>query len=268
MTKKQKPRTSQSITHREDELFQSLQYASLIQAALLPPSKQINRIFPSHFIVYLPKDIVSGDFYWITKKGEWIYFAAADCTGHGVPGALMSILGITFLNEILSTKSFLLPNRVLNMLREKIMKALHQTGEHDHSKDGMDISLCAFNTQTKILHYSGANNPFYYFRNNALHIIKGDRMPIGISGNEERSFANHKLQLKEKDMLYIFSDGYADQFGGPDGKKLKANRFKELLTLYHTKNLKVQKEALLNELIDWMEDHEQVDDILIMGLRV
>ncbi len=268
MTKKQKPNSNQSISLREDELFQSLQYASLIQAALLPPSKQINRIFPSHFIVYLPKDIVSGDFYWITKKSEWIYFAAADCTGHGVPGALMSILGITFLNEILSTKSFLLPNRVLNMLREKIMKALHQTGEHDHSKDGMDISLCAFNPQTKVLHFSGANNPIYYFRNEALHIIKGDRMPIGISGNEEKSFTNHRVQLKEKDMLYIFSDGYADQFGGPNGKKLKTNGFKDLLTLYHTKNLKEQKESLLNELIDWMEDHEQVDDILIMGFSI
>ncbi len=264
--KSRKPTLSEKS--REDELFQSLQYASLIQAALLPPSKQIFRILPSHFLIYLPKDIVSGDFYWIFKKQEWIYFAAADCTGHGVPGALMSILGITFLNEILSSKSFLLPNRILNMLREKIMKALHQTDDHDHSKDGMDISLCAFNPQTRVLHFSGANNPLYYFRNHALHIIKGDRMPIGISGNEEKSFINHEIQMRENDILYIFSDGYADQFGGPHGKKLKVNRFRDLLIKYHSKPLNEQKEALLNELIDWMKNHEQVDDILVMGFKV
>ncbi len=259
---------NEEIERQKKEIVQSIEYASLIQAALLPPSNLVKKVFKNHFIIYIPRDIVSGDFYWISTKEEWVYFAAADCTGHGVPGALMSILGISFLNEILSQKALLMANRVLNLLREKIMKSLHQTGEISVSKDGMDISLCVFNPETLELHFAGANNPLYYFRDNKLNIIKGDRMPIGISGKEEQSFTDNLIKLRKGDMLYIFSDGYADQFGGPDWKKLKYSRFREILEENHKKPIIEQNESLLNAFFDWKGEHDQIDDILLMGIKI
>lgn len=255
------------IARQKKEIIYSLQYASLIQAALLPPEQTINRYLPDNFILYLPKDIISGDFYWLAEVDHVILFAAADCTGHGVPGALMSILGISFLNEVLTERCHLKANRVLNLLREKIMKALHQTGEMAKSKDGMDIAMCIYNPRSRELQYSGANNPLYIIRDNVLEEIKPDKMPIGISGTEELSFTNHYLTLDPGDIIYLFSDGFADQFGGPDEKKYKYRPFKKLLLEIHRKPLSRQKEILNTELKNWKDDLDQVDDILIMGVR-
>ena len=256
------------ISRQKKEIIESLEYACLIQTALLPQPSLLQKTFHDSFILYLPKDIISGDFYWISEKQECILFAAVDCTGHGVPGALMSILGITSLNEIVSEIDNLKANRILNQLREKIMKSLHQTGQGGESKDGMDISFCIFNRKTKELQYSGANNPLYYIRKNILYEIKPDKMPIGVSGIEEKSFRNNFVKMKKGDVLYTFSDGFPDQFGGPRGKKFKYKPFKDLLLEIHNKNMKEQKEILLSAFNDWKKDFEQVDDILIIGIRI
>jgi sigma-B regulation protein RsbU (phosphoserine phosphatase) len=179
----------------------------------------------------------------------------------------MSILGISFLNEVLQEKCHLKANRFLNQLREKIMKALHQTGEVAKSKDGMDIALCIYTPETSQLQYSGANNALYLIRENELEEIRPDKMPIGISGTEELSFSNQQMKINPGDTIYLFSDGFADQFGGPLGKKFKYRPFKELLLKIHHKPLHEQKEILSSELEKWMGNLEQVDDILILGLR-
>ena len=197
-------RQRDEIARQKKEIIYSLQYASLIQSALLPEERMMKRYLPDHFVIYLPKDIISGDFYWMAEENNCVLFAAADCTGHGVPGALMSILGISFLNEVLQEKCDLKANRVLNQLREKIMKALHQTGEEAKSKDGMDIALCIYNSKSGELQYSGANNPLYLIRDKALEEIRPDKMPIGISGTEELSFTNHLLQIKTGDIIPFF----------------------------------------------------------------
>jgi serine phosphatase RsbU (regulator of sigma subunit) len=256
------------VKQQENELLESIEYASLIQAALLPPSEIIRKVFGDHFVLYLPRDIVSGDFYWIAKKDDLVYFAAGDCTGHGVPGALMSILGITFLNEIMAQRSTIHPNRILNLLREMVMKALHQTGNRNESDDGMDISLCILDTRAKVLHFSGANQPLYYIRKNELFEVRGDRMPIGISGFEEKPFTEHSLEMKKGDLVYLFSDGYADQFGGASGKKMKYGGFKKKLLEVHRDPLKDQHELLLDAYVQWKGTYEQVDDILVMGIQI
>ncbi len=260
-------RQRDEIARQKKEIIYSLQYASLIQSALLPTESALNHHLPDHFILYLPKDIISGDFYWVAEKSNRILFAAADCTGHGVPGALMSILGITFLNEIIQEKCALKANRMLNQLREKIMKALHQTGEVAKSKDGMDIALCIYAPDSGELQYSGANNPLYMIREKEMQEIRPDKMPIGISGTEELSFSNHTLKVLSGDIIYLFSDGFADQFGGPSGKKFKYRQFKELLLEIHQKPLEDQREILVTALGDWKGELEQVDDILILAVR-
>jgi len=256
------------ISRQKKEIIESLEYACLIQTALLPQSSSIHKTLHDSFIFYLPKDIVSGDFYWTFEHEENILFAAVDCTGHGVPGALMSILGITSLNEIVSNIDFVKANRILNQLREKIMKSLHQTGQGGESKDGMDISFCIYNRKTKELQYSGANNPLYYIRRNILYEIKPDKMPIGVSGIEEKSFRNNVVKMKKGDVLYIFTDGFPDQFGGPKEKKFKYKPFKNLLLEIHNKNMKEQREILFSSFHAWKRDFEQVDDVLIMGVRI
>lgn len=256
------------IARQKKEIIYSLQYASLIQSALLPTESVLDRFLPDNFILYLPKDIISGDFYWLAEKSNKVLFAAADCTGHGVPGALMSILGISFLNEILQEKCALKANRMLNQLREKIMKALHQTGEVAKSKDGMDIALCIYAPESGELQYAGANNPLYLIRDHEIEEFRPDKMPIGISGTEELSFTNHTLKILPGDIVYLFSDGFADQFGGPRGKKYKYKQFKELLLEIHQKPLQNQRDILLSSLEEWKGELEQVDDILIMAVRL
>ncbi|MCK4630642.1 MAG: SpoIIE family protein phosphatase [Bacteroidales bacterium] len=256
------------ISRQKKEIIESLEYARLIQTALLPQLSSIRKALHDNFILYLPKDIISGDFYWIFEQEENILFAAVDCTGHGVPGALMSILGITSLNEIVSEADDLKANRILNQLREKIMKSLHQTGRGGESKDGMDISFCIYNRKTNELQYSGANNPLYYIRQNILYEIKPDKMPIGVSGIEEKSFRNNVVKMKKGDVLYIFTDGFPDQFGGPKEKKFKYKPFKNLLLEIHNKNMKEQREILESSFSDWKMDFEQVDDVLVIGIRI
>lgn len=245
----------------------SLKYASFIQKAVLPDLKYMENILNDFFVLHKPRDIVSGDFYYCSRKEEYIVAAAGDCTGHGVPGALMSIMGVSFLNEILSTRGPVKSSRILNLLRERVMKALHQKGHELENKDAMDMALCVFNPKTLELQYSGANNPLYHIRKNVLTEIKADKMPVGINAIEEESFTNHSLQLKRGDIVYIFSDGYADQFGGPQNKKFKYGPLKELLIGISNQSMEKQRDELDRVITTWKGDEDQIDDILIFGIK-
>jgi serine phosphatase RsbU (regulator of sigma subunit) len=256
------------ILRQKREIGDSLRYARIIQKAVFPSKKLIEKIFPGHFILLLPKDILSGDFYWLTKKEKQILFAVADCTGHGVPGALMSVLGISFLNELVSHPCSFKANRLLNQMREKVMKALGQTGEDDISKDGMDIAMCIIDEETNILQYSGANNSLYIVRNGEMIILRPDQMQVGVHAIEERSFTNHEILIEDGDIVYLFSDGFPDQFGGPRNKKFLYTNFRSLiLSIFHLP-MDEQKEILKKTITEWMGDQEQIDDILVMGIKL
>lgn len=249
------------------ELLSSMRYARYIQDAVLPSEKELYRIFSQYFIVNLPRDIVSGDFYWATKRKHHVFWAVADCTGHGVPGALMSILGVSLLNEVILRNRFKNAADILNQTREHVMKALHQTGQEREQKDGMDLGLCYIDTIRHTLNYSGAYNPLYIVRNGILIEIKADRMPIGIAPFEEKSFTNTSYQLQKGDMLYLFTDGFVDQFGGTKGEKFKYPAFRRLLTTISGENMEKQNEIILDTYRKWKGKEAQTDDILLMGMR-
>jgi len=255
------------LLEKRKELLASLKYASFIQKAILPSQRYLQNILSDYFLLFKPRDIVSGDFYYCTRKDESIVVAAGDCTGHGVPGALLSIMGVSFLNEILSARGQCKPATILNLLRERVMNALHQRGKEMENKDAMDMALLVYNTETRELQYSGANNPLYHIRKKVLTEIKADKMPVGINAIEEESFTNHSLQLKPDDIVYIFSDGYADQFGGPRNKKFKYGPLKELLIRISDKNMENQHKELNSVIDSWKGNESQIDDILIFGIK-
>lgn len=250
------------------ELTESLHYASYIQKALLPTDQLLKRHFPDCFLLFMPRDIVSGDFYWLSRKKELIYFAMADCTGHGVPGAFLSILGITFLNQVVDRNESCRASFVLNSLREHIMKALHQTGTISEQKDGIDMALCVVDTSKDSLQFAGAFNPLYIIKKNSQLIeIPGDKMPIGVAAEEETSFKNHEIELNEGDLIYLFTDGFVDQFGGPEGKKFKFRPFRKLLLSICEQPMAKQKAELRMQHLDWKGKMAQLDDISIFGFR-
>ncbi|HDR68303.1 MAG TPA: hypothetical protein ENN61_04550 [Bacteroidaceae bacterium] len=260
--------TRKTLLEQRRELLASIKYASFIQQAVLPDNKSISRILNDYFILYMPRDIVSGDFYYVSRKEEYIIAAAGDCTGHGVPGALMSIMGISFLNEILSSRgSSPKAGSILNLLRERVMKVLHQTGKDEENKDAIDMSLCVFDPRNNELQFSGANNSLYHIRKKVLTEIKADNMPVGVHAIEEESFTSKSMILKKDDVIYIFSDGFADQFGGPLGKKFKYGPLKNLLIDISDAPMKKQKEALEKAITDWRGIEDQVDDILVFGIK-
>ncbi|MFO7656132.1 MAG: SpoIIE family protein phosphatase [Bacteroidales bacterium] len=255
------------IHRQRRELTESIRYASYIQKALLPSPALFKKLLPDHFVLFQPKDIVSGDFYWITKKKSEIIIAVADCTGHGVPGAFMSILGITMLNEVVGRGCFASAGSVLNQLREGIMKALQQTGEEYEQKDGIDMTLCIFDTKSNNFQFAGAFNPLYIVQNNNLVEINGDKMPIGVAAEEEKSFNTHKITLEPGSSVYLFSDGFVDQFGGPNGKKFKYQPFRNLLLKIHQLPMHRQKEELFYAFEKWRGNYPQLDDLLVLGFR-
>lgn len=259
--------TMENLLEQRRLLVSSLKYASFIQRAVLPDHRVMENTLRDYFVLHQPRDIVSGDFYYCSRKEEYIVTAVGDCTGHGVPGALMSIMGVSFLNEILSSRGPCKSARILNLLRERVMKALHQRGYDEENKDAIDMALCVFNPMTSELQYAGANNPLYHIRNKVLTEIKADKMPVGINAVEECSFTNHTIRLQAGDMIYLFSDGYADQFGGPRNKKFKYGPLKELLIRISDRPLEKQKKELERIMHQWKGDEAQVDDILIFGIK-
>jgi serine phosphatase RsbU (regulator of sigma subunit) len=256
------------LAYQKKQITDSIEYASRIQSAVLPPADFISGIIPEHFIFYKPLDIVSGDFYWISEKDGKTIIAAVDCTGHGVPGAFMSMLGFAFMNEIVNKEKNLVPNVILNQLREYVKESLHQTGKENETKDGMDIALCIIDKKNNTLQFSGAYNSLLLFRGSEIITLKADRMPIGIHLSEKMSFTNHEMEIKPGDSIYIFTDGFIDQFGGKEGRRFKINAFKELLMSIQKFNMNDQKKAIERKYFEWKGNFDQIDDILIVGVRL
>lgn len=249
------------------EMAESLKYASYIQQALLPAKDYLDKWLPNHFLFYRPRDIVSGDFYFLRQRNDSLFVAIADCTGHGVPGAFMSILGINFLNEIIYRGNISNASSVLNQLREHIMKALSQTGDDREQKDGIDIALVKINLTTFELDFSGAFNPLYLVRDGKLLEFPADKMPVGVSADEEKAFTNQRIALQPGDQLYLFTDGFIDQFGGSEGKKFKYAPFRNLI-LECSKLSAVQQHQLLNHTFDaWKGNLGQLDDVSVLGFQ-
>ncbi|HCC70121.1 MAG TPA: hypothetical protein DEQ09_03080, partial [Bacteroidales bacterium] len=228
----------------------------------------LSNILKDHFIFYLPKDYVSGDFYYAYQDAGYTVIAAGDCTGHGVPGALLSILGISFLNEILQIRSVPRANRVLNNMREKVMDALDQRGQDCEPKDSIDIALCVYEPFRSVIQYSGANRPLIMVSGGELKEIKPDKMPIGVAPIEEVSFTNHRIEVKEGDRFYMFSDGYPDQFGEETNKKFRIQNFRHLISNVSGWSMDKQKEHIENIFYDWKGNSIQIDDVLVMGFEI
>lgn len=256
------------IEQKNQSITDSIQYAGRIQSAVLPPIGFLNEWNLENFILFKPKDIVSGDFYWGVRNRGRIIVAAADCTGHGVPGAFMSMLGHAFLDEIVNTREIENAAFILNILRDEIINTLRQKGTTGETRDGMDISLIIIDPEKGKLEYAGANNPLYLIRDGKLQKYLADNMPIGIHFISFTPFTNQTIDLAKGDHIYLFSDGYADQFGGPRGRKFMYKPFQELLVKNHLKSMEEQKEILDATFENWKQDREQVDDVLVIGIRI
>ncbi|MBL4715351.1 MAG: SpoIIE family protein phosphatase [Bacteroidia bacterium] len=273
---KQLERKNEIIEEKNKDITDSINYAKKIQEAILPAMAEISKTFPESFVLFKPKDIVSGDFFWFTSvKGldvKKYIIAAVDCTGHGVPGAFMSMIGNELLNKIVLERGVYQPSEILNNLHEGVRFALKQDADDVKSKDGMDIALCTITMgeNNKVtVEYAGANNPLFLFQNSKFEKITADKFPIGGEQREEkREFTNQKFELEEGDTFYIFSDGYVDQFGGAKDKKFMTARFRELLIENYGKNLNEQKEILDDAIDKWKEGFEQTDDITLIGIRL
>ncbi len=256
------------ISNKNKDLLDSIRYAKRIQEAILPSDATMNSFLKECFLYYAPKDIVSGDFYWIDKQGDDILLAVVDCTGHGVPGAFMSILGYNLLND---TARIGTPGLMLNAINKGLYKALYNNDKEEdkYIKDGMELALLKFNTQSLCLEFAGANTRLYILRENEFMEIEGDSEPLGaFYGTKERNYNNYTIQLQKNDMVYMFTDGYIDQFGGPKNKKFLNKRFKELLCEIFRLPMKEQRQKLEETIYTWRGDNEQVDDMLILGLKV
>lgn len=264
-------RLKNEIERRHDEVTKSITYAQRIQKALLPSSKILGVRFSDYFILWKPRDIVSGDFYWFKRLEDSMIIVVADCTGHGVPGAFMSLLGISFLNEILTKDKTLKSFQILDRLREMIKLALQQElGKRSKASDGIDMGICIINHKTLEMDFSGANNPLYLIRNEEILIFKENRNPVGIHPYE-KPFENHEYRLQKGDRIYLFSDGFIDQFGGESGRKFLKKNFQRLLLHMSKQDLPLDMESkILEDALDqWRGGkHPQIDDILILGLKI
>ncbi|MBX7182741.1 MAG: SpoIIE family protein phosphatase [Bacteroidia bacterium] len=265
-------RQKELIEKKNNEVLDSINYAKTIQEAILPPDRSFIESFTGAFVLYVPKDIVSGDFYWIEKIGKKVVFAVVDCTGHGVPGAFMSIVGHNALNQAVKENKILSASKILDYLNNYVNETLHTANISENGRkvrDGMDMSLCVFDTETLVIEFAGAYNPLVLIRDQELTEIKADRRPIGSTDlYGDQMFKNNVIQLQRNDRIYLFSDGYADQFGGPEGKKFYKGRFKETLKLMQGEPMAVQKAILIETFTKWKGDFEQVDDICIIGVQV
>jgi serine phosphatase RsbU (regulator of sigma subunit) len=268
----------EEVDEKNEEIISSLRYAKRLQEALLPPKNLLDSFFnDSYFILYKPRDIVCGDFYWARKikstpkegkSKDFLLIAVADCTGHGVPGAFMSLLGSNFLHQSAVEKGVNTPAQALDFLNQKIITTLNHGYGEEKIRDGMDISLIAIDIESKQLAYSGANNPIYIVRNKTLESLKASKQAIGNMNEVALPFENVVTQLEEDDCIYLFTDGYADQFGGPKGKKLMRKQFEEVLIQNSEKPMLIQKQALEDAYNNWKGDLEQLDDVCVFGMRV
>lgn len=255
------------LSRRNKGFEDSLKYAQRIQYAMFTSESEIRKMFPESFIFQRPKDIVSGDFYWARKVEERIFLAVADCTGHGVPGAFMSLIGLEFFRQIIDTQGIYRPSCILDEINRNF-DLVFDNMDNMHMRDGMDLSFCSIDTVGKTLEFAGAFNPVYIIRNGEIIEIKGDKSMIGPNiGLGRAPFTNHEIGLQDDDIIYLFSDGYADQFGGPEGKKFTFRRFRHLLLSIYDQPLSVQRHVLDKSLSEWKGELEQVDDILVLAVK-
>lgn len=279
-----------TIEDQKYQILDSIHYARRIQNAMLPPQNVLEETLGEHFIFYYPRDIVSGDFYWSTVKKDKVYMVVADCTGHGVPGAFLSILGVSYLNEIVNKDEDLKAAEILSLLRTSLISSLHQRGEEGETKDGMEVALCIVDKKNNKLQFAGARRPLYLVRNRAngdipfdaednksvlykkgefqLLQYKPDYMPIGIYDGDENEFTNREIDYKTGDSIYLFTDGYVDQLGGPDRKTFRVRSFRDLLLDIQGKDMELQRKALEKRIVEWKGKVEQIDDVLVFGLKL
>jgi serine phosphatase RsbU (regulator of sigma subunit) len=256
------------LNNKNKEIVDSIQYARLIHQAILPKQRHFDRAFNNSFYIYQPKDFIGGDFYWVTKVDDLSFVVLGDCTGHGVPGALLSVLGHSLLNYIVHGKNILSCKEIITELDQKVIDSFHMAQEERFNNDWMDISICCYNNKTGILEFSGAMQSLYLVRNGNLFEYEGNKFPVaGWQIETERNFISHKIKIQKNDTIYILSDGISDQFGGPQNKKFNRRRLKELLLSVSKINLEKQKEMILHVLNKWKGNEEQVDDICLIGIR-
>ncbi|MDA3892233.1 MAG: tetratricopeptide repeat protein [Salinivirgaceae bacterium] len=266
--RKMTARYTSKIQEQNQNIRDSIRYAQKIQSAVLPDLESLKNDIDEYFVLYKPRDIVSGDFYWQTKIGNSTIVVTSDCTGHGVPGALMSMLGIAFLNEIVNKEGLTEPNLILDRLRDQVILQLKQKGNFEDSKDGMDLSIYVINHDTMKLTFAAANSPLYIIRSGELIHLKGDTMPIGYHPKKMDAFSSREFHLQKGDCLYSCTDGYHDQFGGIDGTKFMIRNFKNLLIEIHSKPMQVQVVILDQKFMEWRGFRDQLDDIIVMGVRI
>ena len=271
---RRKVRTNELLAKQKNEielinknLTDSINYAERIQSAMFPSKDILSENLFEYFILFKPLDIVSGDFYWFRQHDNSIFVAAADCTGHGVPGAFMSILGLTFLNDLVHNTVALNANDILTRLKDHVIKTLHQTQNYTSARDGMEMALFILDLESGKLQFSGARRPLYMVRDNQLSELAGDRMPLGISDDGVSLFTNKEIEYKKDDIIYLFSDGYVDQLGGPERKTFKTKQFKDMLLYNCHLSMNEQKEVLDTTLEEWKGNVEQIDDILVIGIK-
>ena len=259
------------LNEKNHDLLSSIHYARLIQEAILPSEERFRSVLPESFVFHRPRDIVSGDFYWLQEYEDKILVAAVDCTGHGVPGAFMSIIGNNQLNAAVREEGLTTPSLILDSLNRGVSTTLRSQSDSSDSgiKDGMDIALVSIDYKNKQIQYAGAYNPLYIIRDGKFLETKGDKFPIGLSQDDDlRLFTNHSFDLQEGDVIYIFSDGYPDQFGGPMGKKFKYDNFRKLLFELHELSPRKQLSEVGKSFDDWMGELVQLDDTLVIGLKL
>jgi len=269
INEKYEDKVLQLVDQLEDKnkrITDSILYAERIQAAFMPEKENYRSITRSGFVLYLPRDIVSGDFYWVHEWEQKRIIIAADCTGHGVPGAFVSVLGITLLNDIVIRRQIHSPEHILNELRKSVKDALKQHRDSTQ-KDGMDMAVCLIDDAHEQLYFAGAYNSAYIVRGQQLLELKADRMPVGVY-QKEKPFGLQMMKLEKNDSIYLFSDGYASQFGSPENKKLKISGFKEIILLASALPIHEQQVFIHNKLNDWQQGADQVDDILVLGIQI
>jgi serine phosphatase RsbU (regulator of sigma subunit) len=283
---KQISEQTSALRRKEQEITDSIRYALRIQLSIIPTPDRVKALLPKSMVFYKPKDIVSGDFYWVEEINNEVVFAAVDCTGHGVPGAMMSVVGLKSLNQAVQDKKLSRPGDILQHLDIAVNDTLRQSSDANAVKDGMDLALCNINYRTLILQYAGAFNGVCIIRKNIaashqprssrelfygndLLELRPDKLPIGSNTDGiADTFMNHEFQLRPNDLVYIYTDGYADQFGGPKGKKFKYNQLKDLLVSLADVPVESHFAVLEKSLKDWQGSQEQVDDVLVIGVRI
>lgn len=258
----------ESLKKKNKDITDSINYAKSIQQAILPDLNTSQQVLGDSFIFFMPRDIVSGDFYWMHKMDNGdVYFAVADCTGHGVPGAFMSMMGNDMLNKIIVDHGVQEPGQILSELNREVKKALAKNVSSDQMRDGMDIVLCRKKADN-ILEFASAMRNFYKLSNKSLEEFKGDKSPIGGNTSLDFNFKTQQISITKNDCLYLFTDGFADQFGGVEGKKFMSKNLKELFLAVHEKPMIEQHQLLKNTFLGWRSNYEQVDDVTVMGIRI